>query len=101
MLTYAVFGGQTCENVLTSACDTCDILASGMQLTFLLNSNKFSGFTASEWEAKVFINTIKSFNYAVGNDYHTALDGPLEGQTYNQALIDEVHALQEQYPDAI
>lgn len=93
MLTYAVFGGQTCENTLTSACDTCDILASGLQLTFLLNSNKFSAFTAAEWEAKVFINVIKSFNYALGNDYHTALDGPLEGQEYNQDVIDEVQAL--------
>lgn len=101
MLTYAVFGGQTCENTLTSACDTCDILASGLQLTFLLNSNKFSAFTAAEWEAKVFINVIKSFNYALGNDYHTALDGPLEGQEYNQDVIDEVQALMKKYPDAI
>ena len=62
VLTYAVFGGLSCENDLTSACDTCDILASALQLTFLLNNNKFSLNTAEEWERQVFIRNFKSFN---------------------------------------
>ena len=99
MLTYAVFGQQTCSNVLTSTCDTCDILASGLQLTFLLNNNKYSLDTAEEWERQVFIRNFRSFNYAIGNDYHTDMDGPEEGLDYNQELIANIRKVQEQYPD--
>lgn len=54
-----------------------------MQFTFLLNNNKFSLNTAEEWERQVFIRNVKTFNYALGNNYHTDMDGPMEGITYN------------------
>ena len=59
VLTYAVFGGLSCQNTLQSACDTCDLLASAMQFTFLLNNNKFSLNTAEEWERQVFIRNVE------------------------------------------
>ena len=37
VLTYAVFGGTSCEAGTTGKCEACRIDASGMQLTFLLN----------------------------------------------------------------
>ena len=83
MLTYAVFGGTSCEPGTTGKCEACKIDASGMQLTFLLDNNNYSAETTAEWEAQVFIRNWKSFNYALGNNYHTALDGPLEGMEYN------------------
>jgi len=62
-----------------------------MQFTFLLNNNKFSLNTAEEWERQVFIRNVKTFNYALGNDYHTDMDGPMEGISYNQDLIDQIN----------
>ena len=64
--------------------------AGGMQMTFLLNHNAYSQFTAEEWERQVFIRNVKSFNYAVGNNYHTDMTGPMEGIDYNQDLIKEL-----------
>lgn len=92
VLTFAVFGGQTCSNVLTSDCDTCDIIASAMQLTFLLNKNAYSISTAEDWEAQVFIWNFKSFNYAMNTTYNIDLDGPLEGvkDDYNWDLINKI-----------
>ena len=83
VLTYAVFGGTSCEPGTTGKCQACRIDASGMQLTFLLNQNNYSQETAEAWEAQVFIRNWRSFNKALGNDYHTALDGPCEGMEYN------------------
>ena len=58
-----------------------------MQFTMLLNHNAYSQYTAEEWERQVFIRNIKSFNKALGNDYHTDMDGPEDGLEYNDALI--------------
>jgi hypothetical protein len=58
-----------------------------MQMTFLLNKNEYSLVSASEWEAQVYIRNYKSFNKAMNNDYHTDLDGPESGMTYNEDLI--------------
>ena len=89
VLTFAIFGDTSCENVATE-CDQCKIKAGGMQFTMLLNHNAYSQFTSEEWERQVFIRNIKSFNYALGNGYHTDLDGPLEGLNYNWALIHDI-----------
>lgn len=91
MLTYAVFGGIRCQEGTTGKCEACLIDASGLQLTYLLNKNDFSLSAAEEWERQVFIRNIKTFNYALGNDYHTDLTGPEEGLTYNQNLIDNIN----------
>lgn len=61
-----------------------------MQFTFLLNHNEYSLETAEAWEAQVFIRNVKSFNKALGNDYHTDMTGPEEGLDYNQDLIDQI-----------
>ena len=61
-----------------------------MQFTMLLNHNEFSLETAEAWEAKVFIRNIKSFNHALGNDYHTDMTGPVEGMPYNDYLVGNV-----------
>ena len=92
VLTFAVFGDTRCDGT-HSECDQCRIEAGGMQFTFLLNHNEYSLETAEAWEAQVFIRNVKSFNYALGNGYHTELDGPLAGEVYNQELIDQVQAV--------
>ena len=38
----------------------------------------------------MFIRNIKSFNYAIGNGYHTDMSGPEEHLNYNWVLIQEV-----------
>ena len=90
VLTYAVFGDTHCTNT-PSECEQCNITAGGMQFTFLLNHNEYSLVTAEEWERQVFIRNVKSFNYALGNGYHTDMDGPMDGLDYNQELIELVH----------
>jgi len=89
VLTYAIFGDTNCENVATE-CDQCILDAGGMQFTFLLNNNAYSIDTAEEWEAQVYIRNVKSFNYALDNDYHVTMDGPLEGMTYNMDLVNDL-----------
>ena len=102
MLTFAVFGDSTCENEATE-CAACILDAGGMQMTFLLNNNEYSLETAEAWEAQVFIRNFHSFNYALGNDYHTDMTGPVEGMEYNQDLVDKVQSFiktyQEEHPD--
>lgn len=51
VLTYAVFGGISCEAGTDKPCEACKIDASGMQLTFLLNKNDYSIDAAEAWEA--------------------------------------------------
>ena len=70
-----------------------------MQVTFLLNNNKFSLDTAEEWERQVYIRNFKSFNKAMGNNYHIDLDGPMEGLDYNAELINKLQEIMEQYKD--
>ena len=72
-----------------------------MQLTFLLNQNNYSQETAEAWEAKVYIRNWKSFNKALGNGYHTDLDGPTEGLDYNQDLIANIQKVLKDNPDMI
>lgn len=59
-------------------------------MTYLLNKNAFSLASAEEWERQVFIRNIKSFNYALGNDYHTDMDGPMDGLSYNATLVKQI-----------
>lgn len=59
-------------------------------MTYLLNKNAFSLASAEEWERQVFIRNIKSFNYALGNDYHTDMTGPMEGLDYNMTLVNQI-----------
>lgn len=102
VLTYAVFGDTHCTNV-ASECDQCNLDAGGMQFTYLLNHNEYSLVTAENWESQVFIRNVKTFNYALGNGYHTDLSGPLEGMEYNQDLIDQINFIKANwtatYPD--
>ena len=99
VLTYAVFGGMSCEGDSGGECDACLLDASGLQMTYLLNKNDYSLAAAEEWERQVFIRNFKSFNYALGNDYHTDMSGPMEGISYNQQLIDRVHQNLTYYQD--
>lgn len=60
-------------------------------MTFLLYNNAYSAGAAADWEKDIFIRNVKSFNKALGNDYHTDLRG-FKGDDayYNQTLIDQV-----------
>lgn len=93
VLTYAVFGGIECEEGTSGLCEACLIDASGMQQTYLLNKNDYSLASAEEWERQVFIRNFKSFNYAIGNDYHTDMTGPMEGIDYNYTLVDQIRGV--------
>jgi len=95
VLTYAVFGGISCEAGTDAACEACLIDASGLQITYLLNKNDYSLASAEEWERQVFIRNIKSFNYALGNDYHTDMTGPEEGLDYNMDLVNVIREFKE------
>ena len=75
---------------MATECDQCEIEAGGMQFTFLLNHNAYSAYTAEEWEKQVYIRNVKSFNYALGNGYHTDMDGPEEDVDYNMDLVNEL-----------
>jgi hypothetical protein len=90
VLTFAIFGDTSCKNEAVSECSQCELLAGGMQFTFLLNHNEYSQVTAEEWERQVYIRNVKSFNYALGNGYHTDMTGPMEGLSYNDDLIAEI-----------
>jgi hypothetical protein len=90
VLTFAVFGGLTCEPGTVGVCEACKIDASGMQMTFLLSNNEYSATTAEEWERQVYIRNFKSFNKAIGMDYHTDMSGPMKGISYNEDLIEAV-----------
>jgi len=61
-----------------------------MQLTFLLDNNNYSKETTEAWESQVFIRNWKSFNKALGNNYHTDMTGPMEGIPYNDELIKNI-----------
>lgn len=93
---YNVFGDIKCtddegtSNYDDDHCNTCDINASGLQFTFLINRNDYSQTTVELWEKEVFIRNVKSFNQALGNDYHTEMTGPMEGIDYNLDLISEI-----------
>lgn len=99
MLTYAVFGGIVCEEGTTGECEACLIDASGLQLTFLLDKNDYSLASAEEWERQVFIRNFVSFNYAIGNDYHTEMIGPLDGYDYNMTLVTQIQEVLKTYED--
>ena len=77
VLTFAVFGGKTCEAGSEALCQACLIDAPAMQVTFLLQKNDYSIATAEEWERQVFIRNFKSFNKAMNNGYNDAMDGPM------------------------
>jgi len=47
-----------------------------------------------EWEKNVFIRNIKSFNKAMGLDYHTKLE---DGLSYNEDLIKNLTAVINKY----
>ena len=101
VLTFAIFGGMSCEPGTLGECEACQIKASGMQITLLLTNNIYSLNTAEEWERQVYIRNIKSFNYALGNNYHTDMSGPMKGITYNMDLVKKLQAVQAKYPEMI
>lgn len=100
VLTYAVFGGLSCEPGTSGACAACKIDASGLQLTFLLNNNAYSNGVAEEWERQVFIRNIKSFNHAI-TGYNDAMDNEMDGIPYNDDLIAQIKAVYAENPDMI
>jgi hypothetical protein len=59
----------------------------------LLYNNDFTEATTEAWEKDVFIRNIKSFNKALGNDYHTTL---VDGD-YNHTLIAAVQNVTNTY----
>lgn len=64
---FAIFGNTTCESAATQEpCAACRLDASGLQVTFLLNNDYYSMETASDWEEKIFIANVKSFNHLFG-----------------------------------
>jgi Niemann-Pick C1 protein len=71
-----------------------------LQITYLLNKNAFSLASAEEWERQVFIKNIKSFNYAIGNGYHTDMTGPEEGLSYNMTLVTQIKTYLKTLADA-
>ena len=81
---FTIFGKLSCVTPRKNDCSDCSVKAAGMEVTFLLYNNDFSSETAKEWEKKVFIRNIKSFNKAMNTSYHTDLQDNLE---YNLTLI--------------
>lgn len=62
---FAIFGKLKCLEESKVPCSPCEISAAGLQATFLLNNNGYSKDTAKEWEKRVYIKNIKSFNSLV------------------------------------
>ena len=77
----AVFGRLRCNSTSDSKCATCPVIASGFQVSFLLNNNAYSDELAMTWEKEVLIKNIKTFNLLSG--YKTELD---PGESYNDTL---------------
>lgn len=75
VLQFAIFGGLSCVTPRKNACSQCAVKASGLQVTFLLYNNAYSAGAAADWEKDIFIRNVKSFNKALGNEYHTDLRG--------------------------
>ena len=100
VLTFAIFGDTTCQGGEGNDCSQCEVLAGGMQFTFLLQHNEYSLETAEQWEAEVFIRNVKTFNWAMQNDYHTDMTGPVEGMSYNIDLAIQLYDIMQAYYDA-
>lgn len=94
VMQFAIFGGLRCETPKKNECSSCLLDASGLQVSFLLYNNDYSMASAEAWERDVFIRSIKSFNKAMGQEYHTKLD---DGQTYDEELMDKLHRTIEAY----
>jgi len=87
---FTIFGKLSCAIPKKNECAECSVNAAGLQVTFLLLNNDYSTGTAEQWEQDVFIRSIKSFNKAMNNDWHTELP---DGLDYDQDLIDKIHAV--------
>lgn len=94
VMQFAIFGKLKCATPKKNECSSCLLDASGLQVTFLLYNNDYSLATAEAWEKEVFIRNVKSFNKAMGKDYHTELD---DGEKYNQDLIDQLNSVVNKY----
>lgn len=70
---FTIFGKLSCVTPRKNDCSDCSVKAAGLEVTFLLYNNDFSSQTTQEWEKKVFIRNIKSFNKAMNTGYHTDL----------------------------
>jgi Niemann-Pick C1 protein len=81
VMQYTIFGKLKCEGEKQSQCSLCRVDASALQATFLLNNNLYQFESADQWEQKVFISNIKTFNKLF--DYNTDLT---EGMEYNMTL---------------
>ena len=98
VLQFAIFGGLSCVTPRKNECSQCAVKASGLQVTFLLYNNAYSADTAATWERDIFIRNIKSFNKAMGHDYHTEMKGFDAGDDqYNQTLIDQLTNVTDTY----
>jgi len=64
----------------------------------LLYNNDFTIANAESWERDVFIRSIKSFNKAMGQDYHTELT-QYPDLDYDQDLIDTLKGVLKKYED--
>jgi Niemann-Pick C1 protein len=62
----------------------------------LLYNNDYSMAGAEAWERDVYIRNVKSFNKAMGQEYHIELS---DGQDYNQELIDTLLETVKQYKE--
>lgn len=91
---FTIFGKLSCVTPRKNDCSDCSVKAAGLEVTFLLYNNDFSSETAKEWEKKVFIKNIKSFNKAMNTSYHTDLQDNLE---YNQTLINQLQNVANEY----
>lgn len=93
---FTIFGKLSCQVPKKNDCSQCIVDAAGLQVTFLLYNNEYSTATAMQWEQDVFIRSIKSFNKAMNQDYHTELP---DGLDYDQDLIDRVKEVISRYAD--
>lgn len=63
-----------------------------MQTTMLLNNNMYQFDTADEWEKRIFIANLKTFNRLF--DYETKLP---DGAEYNETLYKKLTEVKEKY----
>lgn len=97
VMQFAIFGKLRCETPKKNECSSCRLDASGLQVSFLLYNNDYTAVNAEAWERDVFIRNVKSFNKAMGQEYHTELSGEGLQTSYNQDLIDQLHAVLQKY----
>lgn len=99
VMQFTIFGKQRCEVPKKNECSSCLLDVSGLMVTFLLYNNEYSLATAENWEKDVFIRNVKSFNQAMGQDYHTSF-AQYPNLDYNQDLISKLQGVLDKYEKA-